>query len=58
MKSTEKTINNKQTKLLIEMLEDRIFMLEDISKIDNIDYANDIIELQSLKSLFELALKS
>ena len=41
----ESTINNRQVELLIEMLEDRIFMLEDVMKIDNIDYVADIAEL-------------
>jgi len=54
----ENSINNKQVELLIEMLEDRIFMLEDVMKIDNIDYVADIAELESLKTLFKLALES
>jgi hypothetical protein len=54
----ESTINNRQVELLIEMLEDRIFMLEDVMKIDNIDYVADIAELESLKALFKLALES
>ena len=53
----ERSINNRQVELLIEMLEDRIFMLNDIVKIDNIDYANDIAELADLKALFESAIE-
>jgi hypothetical protein len=54
----ENSISNRQVELLIEMLEDRIFMLEDVMKVDNTDYVADIAELESLKALFKLALES
>jgi hypothetical protein len=54
----ESSINSRQVELLIEMLEDRIEMLEDVMKVDNTDYVADIAELQSLKDLFKLALES
>jgi hypothetical protein len=54
----ENSINNRQVELLIEMLEDRIFMLEDVMKVDGTNYVADIVELESLKTLFKLALES
>jgi hypothetical protein len=53
----ESTINNRQVELLIEMLEDRIFMLEDVMKVDGTNYVEDIVELNNLKTLFKLALE-
>jgi len=54
----ESTISNKQVELLIEMIEDKIFMFDFNMKKYNIDYVADIAELESLKALFKLALES
>jgi hypothetical protein len=51
-------ISNTELELLIEMIEDRIFMLKDINKIDNIDYEADIFDLEQIIKKFKIALKS
>jgi repressor of nif and glnA expression len=58
LQTMESTISNKQVELLIEMIEDKIFMFDFNMKKYNIDYVADISELESLKALFKLALES
>jgi hypothetical protein len=49
-------ITKTEAELLIEMIDDRIFMLKDINKIDNIDYEADIFDLEQLIKKFEIYL--
>lgn len=53
----ESSINIRQVELLIEMLEDRIFMLEDVMKVDGTNYIADIAELRSLMDIFKLTIQ-
>jgi hypothetical protein len=56
MKNTSITKN--ELNLLIEIIEDRIFMLKDITKIDNIDYEADIFDLEQIIKKFKIKLES